>query len=56
MQIHIITYRNYKIYDNDVFRFESQTFSSLNKTDLGLFKKSIFSKYIPIRKKYIRAN
>ena len=55
----IITYRNYKNYDNDVFRSEIQTFSSLNETDLGLFKESIFcifNKHAPIRKKYLRAN
>ena len=55
----IITYRNYKNYDNDVLRSEIQTFCSLNETDLGLFKKSIFcifNKLAPIRKKYLRAN
>ena len=56
---HIITYRNYKNYDNDVFRSEIQTFCSLNKTDLDLFRESvfcIFNKHAPIRKKYLRAN
>ena len=56
---HIITYRNYKNYDHDVFRSEIQTFCSLNETDLGLFKESvfcIFNKHAPIRKKYLRAN
>ena len=46
-------------YDNDVFRSEIQTFCFLNKTDLGLFKESIFctfNKHAPIRKKYLRAN
>ena len=55
----IITYRNYKNYDNDVFRSEIETFCSLNETDLGLFKESIFcifNKHAPIRKKYLRAN
>ena len=33
---HIITYRNYKNYDNDVFRSEIQSF--LNETYLGLLK------------------
>ena len=37
---HIITYRKYKNYDNDVFRSEIQTFCSLNEKDLGLFEKS----------------
>ena len=45
----IITYRNYKNYDNDVFRSEIQTFSSLNETDLGLFKESIFCIFINMR-------
>ena len=51
---HYITYRNYKNYDNDAFRSESQSFCSLNETNLGLFKESIFrifNKHRPIRKK-----
>ena len=55
----IITYRFYKNYDNNVFRSEIQTFYSLNETDLGLLKESIFyifNKHTPIRKKYLRAN
>ena len=55
----IINCRNYKNYDNDVFRSEIQSFCSLNETDLGLFKESIFSifnKHAPIKKKYLRAN
>ena len=55
---HIITYRNYKNYDNDAFRSEIQRFCSLNETDLGMFKESIFcvsNKYAPIRKKCLRA-
>ena len=32
----IITYRNYKNYDNNVFRSEIQSFCSLSETDLGL--------------------
>ena len=56
---HIITYRNYKNYDNEAFRSEIQSFCSLSKTDLGLFKETIFcifNKHAPIRKKYLRAN
>ena len=56
---HIITYQNYKNYDNDVFRSEIQSFCSLNETDLGLFKETIFcifNNHAPIRKKYLRAN
>ena len=40
---HIITYRKYKNYDNDVIRSKIQTFCFLNEMDLGLFKESIFS-------------
>ena len=50
---HIITYRNYKSYDNDVFRSEIQSFCSLNKADLGQFKETIFGifkKQAPITK------
>ena len=56
---HFIKYWSYKNYDNDVFRSETQTFCSLNETDLGLFRESIFcifNKHAPIRKKYLRAN
>ena len=56
---HIITYRNYKNYDNDAFRSEVQSYFSLNETDLGLFKEfifCIFNKHAPIRKKYLRKN
>ena len=42
---HIITYRNYKNYDNDVFRSEIQSLCSLNETDLGLFRASILCTY-----------
>ena len=54
---HIITYRNYKYYDNDVFRSEIQLFCSLNETDLDPFTESIFcifNKHASIRKKYLR--
>ena len=56
---HIGTYWNYKIYDNDVFRSEIQTFCSLNKMNVGLFKESIFrifNKHTPIIRKYLCAN
>ena len=56
---HIITYWNYKNYENDAFRSEIQTFCTLNETDLGLLKESIFyifNKHAPIRKKYLQAN
>ena len=49
-------YRNCKNYDNDAFRCEIQSFCSLNITDLGLFKESVFcilDKHAPIRKKYL---
>ena len=54
---HNITYRNYK--NCDAFGSEIQSFCSLNKTDLSLFKESvfcIFNHHAPIRKKYLRAN
>ena len=47
----IITYRNYKNYDNNVFRSEIQSFCSLSETDLGLFIESIFcifNKHAPV--------
>ena len=56
---HIITYRNYKNYGNDVCRSEIQSFCSLNETDLCLFKETIFcifNKHTPIREKFLRAN
>ena len=52
----IITYRNYKNYDNNVFRSEIQSFCSLSETDLGLFIESIFcifNKHAPVRKKIL---
>ena len=56
---HIITYRDHKNCDNDVFRSEIQSLCSLNKTDFGLFKESIlciFNKHAPITKKYLCPN
>ena len=55
----IIIYWKYKNNDNDVFRFEIQSFCFLKETDLGLFKESIFcifKKQSPIRKIYLPAN
>ena len=54
----IINCRNYKNYDNDVFRSEIQSFTngSLNETDLGPLKESIFcifNKHASIRKKIL---
>ena len=46
-------------FDNDAFRSEIQTFCSLNETDIGLFKESIYhivNKHASIRKKWLRAN
>ena len=39
MQAPYITSRIYKNYDNDVFRFEIQSFCFLKERDLGLFKR-----------------
>ena len=50
---YIITYRNYKHYDNDAFSSEIQSFCSLSGTNLGLFKEKVFcisNKHAPIRK------
>ena len=54
MQAPYITSRIYKNYDNDVFRFEIQSFCFLKERDLGLFKESIFGifkNHAPIKKK-----
>ena len=55
---HIITYRNYKNYDNDAFKSEIQSFCSLSETDLGLLRVNLLHrhKHAPIRKKYLCAN
>ena len=56
---HIITYRNYKSYDNVAYISEVQSFCSLNGTDSGLFKESIFcifNKEHLSKKKNLRAN
>ena len=55
----VITYWNYKNYDNNAFGSDIQNFCSLNETDLSLFKESIFcicNKHAPIRKKYVCTN
>ena len=52
-------YWNCKNFHNDGFRSEIQSFCSLSKSDLRLFRESIFfifNKHVPIRKKYRRAN
>ena len=58
-ELHIITYQNYKNYENDACRSEYQNFCSLNETDSGLFMETIFyicNKHAPVRKKYLRTN
>ena len=55
---HVITYREYKEFDNNTFRYEIQSFCS-SEADLGFFKESIFhifNKHGPIKKNYLRAN
>ena len=45
--------QNYKNYNNDTCRSEIQSFCSLSKLDLGLFKElifCIFKEHAPIRK------
>ena len=54
----IITYRDYKKFNNNVFRSEIKSLCS-SKADLSYFKDSIFhifNKHAPIKKKYLRAN
>ena len=54
----VITYRNYKNYNNDRFQGDIKT-CGFDTKDINSFKQtilSVFSKYAPIKKKYIRAN
>ena len=52
-----ITYSNYKNFDNDEFQTDIKI-CRLDKNDINSFKKtilSVFNKYAPMKKKYIRA-
>ena len=58
LQPQVITYRNYKNFDNDKFQvdiktcgFDTNDINSITETTL-----SVFNKYASIKKKYIRAN
>ena len=54
----VITYRNYKNFNHDKFQADIKTYRS-DKNDINRFKEtilSVFNKYDPIKKKYIRAN
>ena len=54
----VITYRNYKNFNNDRFQAGIKT-CGFDTKDINSFKEtilSVFSKYAPIKKKYIRAN
>ena len=54
----VITYRNYKNFNNDRFQADIKT-CGFDTKDVNSFKEiilSIFNKYAPIKKKYIRAN
>ena len=54
----IVKYRDYKNFDNNKFRSEILK-CNFNYTDLRTFKETvfnIFSKYAPIKRKYVRAN
>ena len=54
----VITYRSYKNFNNDRFQADIKTCGSDPK-DINSFKEtilSVFNKYAPIKKKYIRAN
>ena len=55
---HIVTYRNYKNFNNDRFQEDIKT-CGFDTKDTNSFKGiilSIFNKYASIKKKYIRAN
>ena len=52
-----MTYCNYKIFDNDRFQTDIKT-CGFDRKDINSFKEtipSVFNKYAPIKKKYIRA-
>ena len=54
----VITYRNYKKIDNDKFQADIKT-CGFDKNGINSLKEtilSVFNKYVPIKKKYIRAN
>ena len=54
----VITYRNYKNFNNDIFQADIKT-CGFDTKDINSFKEtilSVFNKYAPIRKKYVRAN
>ena len=54
----VIIYRNYKNFNNDRFQADIKT-CGFDTKDINSFKEtilSVFSKYAPIKKKYIRAN
>ena len=54
----VITYRNYKNFNNDRFQADIKT-CGFDTKDINSFKEtvlSVFNKYAPIKKKYIRAN
>ena len=54
----VITYRNYKNFNNDRFQADIKT-CGFDTKDINSFKEtilSVFNKYIPMKKKYIRAN
>ena len=58
LKTQVITYRNYKNFKNDRFQADIKT-CGFNKKDINSFKEtifSVFSKYAPIKKKYIRKN
>ena len=54
----VITSRNYKNLDNDKFQTDIKT-CRFDKNYINSFKEAVlpvFNKYVPIKKKYIRAN
>ena len=54
----VATYRNYKNFNNDRFQMDIKT-CGFDTKDISSFEEtilSVFNKYAPIKKKYIRAN
>ena len=54
----VITYHNYKNFNNDRFQGDIKT-CGFDTKDINSFKEtilSVFNKYAPIKEKYIRAN
>ena len=58
MKPKIVTYRDYKKFDNDCFRYDISKFNDC-QTDLNKFLTNVyntFERHAPIKKRYVRAN